>query len=218
MIGFVRRFDSSYLDAKEKIDAGLIGQPIMIRSQTVDLDNVSDFQIKYARQSGGIFHDYNIHDIDLTRWLLGSEIQTVYSLGGAFKYRDFSLANDGDHVISQCKLENGLLAVISASRIAAHGHDTYTEITGTEGSLRIGRPSNKNRVEILDKHGIRQESVTTFWERFSHAFQAQVEHFIESVKHDIPVDLDISNALRNTAVATAMTHSYHHEKVIHVAY
>jgi len=72
MIGFVRRFDPSYRDAHAQIEAGVIGRPFLVRSQTGDKLDPSGFFVRYAGTSGGIFLDVSIHDIDLARWLLGN--------------------------------------------------------------------------------------------------------------------------------------------------
>ncbi len=39
MVGFVRRFDPSYLQAHADVVAGRIGRPFMVRSQTCDLND-----------------------------------------------------------------------------------------------------------------------------------------------------------------------------------
>ncbi len=213
-VGFVRRYDPSYQDAKIKVGEGLIGKPFLVKSQTVDKDFESGFQIQYVGKSGGIFHDYNIHDIDLVRWFLESEIKSVYAIGGAFKYPEFAEAGDADNVMTIIKLENESMAVIGASRTAMHGHDTYTEIVGTEGSLRIGRPSSKNRVEIYDKHGARQECVATFWERFEDAFLIMAKDFIACIEENIKPETTIADAVKATQAAIACTLSFKEEREI----
>lgn len=57
MCGFSRRFDESYRDAREKADAGLIGKPSILRSQTCDKHDPSGFFVKYAALNGGCFVD-----------------------------------------------------------------------------------------------------------------------------------------------------------------
>ena len=207
MVGFVRRFDPSYTYAKEKIDQGLIGKPFLVKSQTVDRDSTAGFQMEFVKTSGGMFHDYNVHDIDLARWYLGSEVKTVFSTGGAFKHPEFAEVNDADNVLSTCVFENGTMAQIMASRTAAHGHDTYTEIVGTEGILRIGRPSASTRVQIMDKHGARYECVPTFYDRFKEAFLLMSQEFISYVLDKKMPKLNLRDATQATRVASAMTDS-----------
>lgn len=208
MVGFVRRYDPSYRYAKDKVEAGAIGKPYLVRSQTVDKDTIADWQIQYVTKSGGIFHDFNVHDIDLARWFLGSEMQQVWSIGGAFKYPAFSEAGDADNVMTTCTFQNGSMAVLNASRTAMHGHDTYTEVVGTLGSLRIGRPAALNRVEIYDQHGVRQECVETFWDRFEEAFLLMTQDFVNCILEGRKPDLQLSDATAATKAATAFTHSF----------
>jgi myo-inositol 2-dehydrogenase/D-chiro-inositol 1-dehydrogenase len=208
MIGFNRRFDPSYQDAYEKVSSGLIGDPFLFRSQTVDVDTISSFQVEYSSESGGIFHDYNIHDIDLARWFLNDEIEDVWSIGGAFKHPQFGAIQDCDYAVSTCSTHGGRMAVLSAGRIATHGHHTFSEITGTEGTITIGLDSSITRLEIRDKFGIRKESAQTFWDRFHVSFGRMLNRFFENIEKQTKTDLNTLNALRNTEIATAMTLSF----------
>ena len=72
MIGFVRRFDPSYREAHDKVRAGLIGRPFLVRSQTADQNDPSGFFVRFAPTSGGAMVDMSVHDIDVARWFLGA--------------------------------------------------------------------------------------------------------------------------------------------------
>jgi len=208
VVGFNRRFDKSYIYAKRKLEEGLIGTPFLVRSQTVDKDSSADFQANYVQNSGGIFLDYNAHDIDLSRWFLNSEFTHVYSIGGSFKHDVFARMGDADNVMTVGKMENGTMAHIIASRTAAHGHDTYTEITGTEGTLRIGRPAGRNLVEIYDAKGARREIVDSFLDRFGESFEHQIQSFVNNVQQGNRMPFSLRDALEATRVGVAMTKSF----------
>ena len=216
VVGFVRRFDPSYRYAKRKVDAGAIGRPFLVKSQTVDMDDNADFQIKFVKHSGGIFHDYNIHDIDLARWFMGAELKSVHAVGGSFKYPAFAEVGDADNVLTSCVFEDNRMAVIYGSRTAKHGHDTFTEVVGTEGSLRIGRPSYMNRVEIYDQHGARKECLTNFWDRFKEAFLLMTEDFIKCIIHDVKPQTSIHDATMATTAATAFTKSFKEGGIVYL--
>lgn len=70
---FMRRYDKSYVYAKEKIEEGAIGKPILIRCYGLDLISAIGSFLKFAKNnySGGLFLDMAIHDLDLARWYLG---------------------------------------------------------------------------------------------------------------------------------------------------
>lgn len=206
-VGFVRRHDSAYAYAKRKVNEGMIGRPFLVKSQTVDLDATAGFQMDFVKTSGGMFHDFNVHDIDLARWFLGSEIKSVYSVGGAYKHEAFAKVNDADNVMSTCVFENGSMANILASRTAASGHDTYTEVVGTEGLLRIGRPNIVANVEIHDKYGARMECAKTFYDRFETAFHNQIEDFVNCISEGKKPEITLRDATQATCGAIAMTQS-----------
>ena len=208
VVGFVRRFDPSYAYAKQKVDAGAIGTPFFVKSQTIDVDSTAKFQIEFVKTSGGMFHDFNVHDIDLARWFLGSNVKTVFSTGGAYRHKEFAEAGDADNVLSTCVFENGTMASIHASRTSQHGHDTFTEVVGTEGVLRIGRPASMNLVEISDKHGVRKECAQTFYDRFKEGFLLQTKDFIDCIVEGRRPELTIQDATEATKGAIAMTRSF----------
>ena len=214
MLGFVRRYDPSYADAKKKLKEGLVGNPFFVRSQTVDMDTMAPFQVEFCTTSGGIFHDFNVHDIDLVHWYLEANIVKVWSLGGAYRFKEFAIAGDADNAVAMCELDNGTTAVLGASRVSSFGHNTLTEIVATEGNLKIGDPPLKNRVQIADKHGIRNECVETFFERFQHAFLLQTQDFIDCVLENKQPELTIQNATKATLVATALTKSFKEKKLV----
>ena len=216
MLGFVRRYDKSYSEAKAKLDEGLVGEPVFIRSQTADKDTLAPFQVEFCAAGGGIFHDYSVHDIDLIHWFSGSYIKKVWSLGGAYRFEEFKKAGDADNAFAMCELENGMMALIGASRVSSLGHNAFTEIMATKGNLKIGDPPNKNRLQISDKFGVRHECLDSFYDRFSEAFVLQIKDFVNCINRGIQPDLTIENAAKATLVATALTKSFKENVIIHV--
>ncbi len=213
-VGFVRRFDPSYAYAKKLIDDGVIGEPFLVRSQTVDLDEYAEFQVDFVPTSGGIFLDCNVHDIDLARWYLGSEVKTVYSKGGSYVHKAFEKVNDADNTVVLATFEDGKMAVIAASRTAFHGHDTHTEITGSKGILKIGITPAKSRVEILDSQGVRKECVKDFFERFHEGFLIEAQEFVDCILEGRKPIVSALDGTKATEVGFAMTDSFKQKKEI----
>ena len=213
-VGFVRRYDESYMDAKEAIEKNKIGDPFFVRSQTVDKDTWAPFQVDYVKSGGGIFHDFNVHDADLARWFIGSEVKKVWSLGGAYRFKEFGDLNDADNTFAFCEFENGKMALLGASRTASYGHDTYTEIIGTHGKLTVGYPPFKNRLQISDKNGFRHECNETFYDRFKDAFLTQIQDFINSILNKKQNQCTLSNATKATLITSGMTKSFKTKQII----
>ena len=141
MIGFVRRFDASYQDAHKSIAAGAIGRPFLVRSQTCDKNDPSRLLRRGSRRRrGGIFLDMSVHDIDLARWLLGSpKPLRVFATGTIAVHEGLRACGDVDNGVAMCEFADGRMACFYASRTMAHGHETATEIIGTDGRLTVGR-------------------------------------------------------------------------------
>ena len=214
MVGFVRRFDPSYRYAKKLIDEGAIGKPFLLRSQTVDLDEYAPFQVKFVPTSGGIFLDMNVHDIDLARWYLDDEVASVYAIGGSYVHPEFADAGDADNACALLKFRTGRMAVISVSRTAFHGHDTHTEITGSEGIIKIGITPAKNRVELFDRGGARVECVKDFYERFAEGFLAEAAHFVDSALEGKDPGMVAHDGTAATEVGFALTRSFRDGTVV----
>lgn len=183
MLGFMRRYDESYMEAKKLIDEGHIGKPVMIRSYGLDPAANIEGILKYATggDSGGIFLDMGVHDLDIARWLIGLEAKEVWALGGSYAYPQFDEIGDAETVTAMVNFEEGVIGVFALSRNAAHGAHVETEIIGTKGSLQIGTEPSRNKLTIFDEKGIVKNVYEDFYDRFRHAFRAETEEFINCI-------------------------------------
>ena len=207
-IGFMRRFDPSYRDAFEKIEAGVIGRPFMVRSQTTDKNDPDGFFVRFAPTSGGIFLDCTVHDIDVARWLLGKpRAKRVYASGTIALHEGLREFGDVDNGVAICEFEDGSLAMFYASRTMAHGNDSGSEVIGTAGALAIGHNPRLNRVEISDASGIRNECTPTFFDRFEDAFLYEARAFVAAVQGGASAGATLADALEATRIGSALRQS-----------
>jgi myo-inositol 2-dehydrogenase / D-chiro-inositol 1-dehydrogenase len=208
MIGYGRRFDPSYADAYAKVRAGSIGTPFLVRSQNLDMNDPSGFFVRFSPTSGGIFLDCSVHDIDLARWFLGApRALRVFAAGTIAIHEGLREFGDVDNGVATCEFEGGKLACFYASRTMAHGHETSTEVFGTQGRLAIGTNPRLNRVEISDAHGVRNECTPTFYERFEEAFLRETLEFVQAVRDDRPPALTLYDAAEATRIGIALRES-----------
>ncbi|KAM5378607.1 hypothetical protein ACJZ2D_004406 [Fusarium nematophilum] len=209
MCGFSRRFDASYRDAHDKMQAGLIGRPSILRSQTCDVLDPSGFFVAYAEFSGGIFVDCSIHDIDLALWFFGedSKVRSVHAVGITAVEPDLRQYNDRDNAIGVVEFYDGRIAYLYASRMMAAGQEDSTEIIGTKGKLTVNIVPAENHVRIYEQGGIRQELPQNYWGRFRAAFTTEAVEFTECVLDDKPVPVKLATAVTAVRIGAALQES-----------
>lgn len=219
MIGFSRRFDESFAEAKAMVDAGALGETYLLKSSTNDQYDESGFFVAYSKASGGIFIDCGIHDIDLARWLLDSsnpaklanprkEVTRVFGSGMNVRHPELEKTGDCDNGMGIVEFENGTRAMIHLSRTAVHGHDTVSELFGTGGKVVVNGNPQINRLEIRDAHGVRTLSHPSYYERFREAFVHELNTFVDVVLEDKAVPTPAEDALKAAQIAIALTHSF----------
>jgi myo-inositol 2-dehydrogenase/D-chiro-inositol 1-dehydrogenase len=215
MIGYGRRFDPSYRDAYDKIQAGLIGRPFLVRSQNLDMNDPGGFFVRFAPTSGGIFLDCTVHDIDLARWLLGGPKPIrVFAAGIVAIHEGLREFDDVDNGVATCEFADGRLACFYASRTMAHGHESLTEIFGTQGRLTVGQNARLNRVDISDAQGVRNECTPTFYERFEQAFLLETADFVNAVLEERAPALTLHDATEATRIGLALRQSLQTRRVV----
>jgi myo-inositol 2-dehydrogenase/D-chiro-inositol 1-dehydrogenase len=130
-IGYPRRFDTAFAEARRAVAAGELGFLHTVRSTTLDPAPPPD---AYIRASGGIFRDCSVHDFDAVRFVTGQEVVEVYATGSNQGAAVFAANHDVDTAATILTLESGTLAVVSnsrpnrasASRTANHTSSSWT--------------------------------------------------------------------------------------------
>ncbi|MBS4206173.1 Gfo/Idh/MocA family protein [Lederbergia citrea] len=218
MLGFMRRYDRSYAAAKQKIDAGEIGQPVLIRCYGLDPANKMDSFLKFAKAnySGGLFLDMAIHDFDLARWYLGAEPEEIWAIGGSYARPEFDEIQDAETGAAMVRFDNNTTGIFVAGRNCAHGYHIETEIIGTKGTLRIGTVPERNQIVIMKEEGAIQECVDGFLERFEQAYLSEVEEFINCILEKRKPEVTVKDGVESTKLAYACKKSFETKTLINV--
>ena len=213
-LGFMRRYDSSYAYAKQKIQEGAIGTPYMVKATGIDPEALVEGSIKFAATSGGIFIDMAVHDIDLMRWFLDDEPTEVYAIGSTFKHPEFKAVGDDETAVATYKFKNGSIGVIHVGRTAPHGYHVETEIVGTEGSIRISPVPEKNLAMLYNSNGVVTECVEGFPQRFAEAYLLEMQEFINCVCEGRKPGVTVYDGTKSTAIAFGTTEAWKSGKVV----
>ena len=182
-IGFNRRFDANFRRIREAIVEGKIGTPHILRITSRD---PAPPPISYIRVSGGMFLDMTIHDFDMARYLIDSEVQEIYAVGGVRVDPAIGEAGDIDTAILTLRFANGVLATIDNSRQAAYGYDQRVEVFGSLGMISTDN-NTPNRTTLSDARGVHGALPLHFFvERYTDSYIAEMAAFIRCIQEDTP--------------------------------
>jgi predicted dehydrogenase len=201
MMGHTRRFDAGYQEAQRIIESGSIGQPVLYRSLSGDVDppppEFADLGV-----SGGLILDSMYHDIYLGRWLLDDEVARVYGEGDALIDDGVGSVGDVDNAVLSLRFAGGAMGSLSASRTTRYGHDLRTEVIGDEGAIQVGR-LQKTPIRLLNRFGVHHDAVFTTPERMGEAFVTMLQSFVDCIANNTEPPVQTADARATLAVAIA---------------
>ncbi len=185
-LGFMRHFDPDFALAFERIQNGEIGEPMLVKSLT----HGPGLPPPWARDletSNGNLAEVNSHDLDATRWLMGSNPERIYVEVANFKgsERGVDTKNYYDNMIASLKFESGGLGSISGVCPCDYGYDARMEIIGKKGIMIIGELKNNALTVGIDRETGLVTPIFRRWpDRFEMAYIHEIEHFIQSIQND----------------------------------
>ena len=218
-IGFMRRFAPEFVAAFERIQAGEIGRPMMIKS----LSHGPGLPPPWARdlkKSNGLLAEVNSHDWDCTRWLMGSNPQRVYAEVANFKgeARGVDVPDFYDNALVNIRFENGGLGSISGVCPCDYGYDARVEIVGELGLMQIGDMQGQSVVVCTDREqGLITPIFRTWPERFAWGYIHEMRHFISCIQTGTPPTVGGEDGRWAVAGALAGTRSFFEERPVYVS-
>ena len=214
MIGFQRRFDPTFNEARSRMDRGEIGNPEML---VVTSRDPGAPPAQYLKASGGIFRDMLIHDFDIFRWILcadGDEAETLHATGSCLIDPAIAQIGDIDCAAVTIRTKKGRLAQINTSRRAAYGYDQRFEVLGSTGMLQCGnlRPSE---VVQSDAKGVRADTPENFFlQRYREAYRLEIAHFVECLQSGKPFRTSVADGVAAQKLADAAALSLQSGQVV----
>jgi len=192
MLGHVLRFSPECAKAKDLIDRGEIGDIIMasdhMYGRGLILDAPDSWKGMQAASGGGVFIEVGIHSVDLLRWLIGSEIQSVYAKMGTYVHK----VEVEDNGIIFLEFENGSYATILQCWSTPGVIGRSTQLIGKKGillllptydssyplkGLKLGRKKWEN-IKIIEG-----EKLKAKWTLLD-TLELEVREFLESIIQD----------------------------------
>jgi len=207
-IGFQRRYDPPYAQAKSKIEAGEIGQ---VEQFIAVMRDPAPAPLDYLKASGGIFIDQSIHDIDCARFLVG-EVEEVHAWGAVRVDPQIGEIGDVDTTNLSLRFANGALGVIQNSRRAVYGYDVRTEVFGSRGKLVMDATPKTPLWQY--GRGVNADHYHFFMDRFKEAYRLELEAFFRFLSQGKTPTPGPKDALESLRIALAATRSLKEKRAV----
>ncbi|OOB80518.1 MAG: inositol 2-dehydrogenase [Epulopiscium sp. Nuni2H_MBin003] len=211
MVGFVRRFDRDHNKVGEIVASGKMGKPHIVKITSRDPEGPP---LSYVKVSGGIFTDMMVHDFDMARFLVGSEVTEVTAMGEICIDPDIAQYNDVDTAIATLRFANGAIGVIDVSRAARYGYDQRVEVHCDKGSV-MDENNLENNVKISTGESVTVAKPTWFFlERYNEAFVKEVQDFVDAIENNTEVPVTGHDGLMSIYIAQAANLSFKEKRTV----
>jgi myo-inositol 2-dehydrogenase/D-chiro-inositol 1-dehydrogenase len=177
-VGFMRRFDPEYQQLKMLIDGGELGQPLVMHCAHRNPAVPPGFD------SAMVVRDSLVHEVDVTRFLLGEEIASAQIIK--------PMSNRGaprglqDPQIAIFQTVSGRHVDVEVFVTTGVAYEVRTEVVGELGSATIGLDVGMVRKSAPGNWGGR--ITPGFRERFGTAYDIQVQRWVDAVRSGLNVD------------------------------
>jgi myo-inositol 2-dehydrogenase / D-chiro-inositol 1-dehydrogenase len=170
MVGFMRRFDAGYRAMKDVVASGDIGAPLVFhsahRNASVPAHYTSDM----------IISDTCVHDIDIARWLLSTEVAAVRVVKP--RRKRYAADHLNDPLLILLEMADGTVVDVEAMINVGYGYDIRGEIVGERGTVELAEFSPV----VAKREGRYGGTVPGDWrERFVRAYDLELQAWIDAV-------------------------------------
>lgn len=167
-VGFMRRFDPAYREMKAAIDGGSLG-PVRLLHCLHRNQQVPDWFEPHMAITNSF-----VHEIDICRWLLGSEFV------GATVIPSTSASYDplGDPLLIVLEAESGAVVSTEVTMNAEYGYHVHAEALCTKGSTEMAEPARTlTRVDAAQRSAYPPNWIP----RFGDAYRIQARAWVEAI-------------------------------------
>jgi myo-inositol 2-dehydrogenase / D-chiro-inositol 1-dehydrogenase len=211
-LGFQRRFDDGYREARRMIESGELGTLYNFHLAGHDPEPPHE---GYILQSGGLFRDFSIHDFDVIRWLTGDEVDEVYADGAVRGFPVFAKYGDVDTAVATLRMTDGSLGVLTIARHDPLGYDIRAELFGSKDSISVGL-GPRTPIRSVEPGVPPQEGPAWphFLDRFGDAYAAEFATFVRVARREVPSPCTARDGIQALRIAEAATRSLHEHRPV----
>lgn len=212
-IGFMRRYDAAYAQAKRAIEAGKIGTPVMVKA-------AHRGKLPFTRADGpgadpAVFFNSCIHDYDNARWLLGDEATEVTAIANRVVTPTSAHDQGTDVAVTTIRFKGGALGDIENVSSTLYGYDVRTEVIGDGGTLFIGGLEQTACV-LATEAGYQRDIVDHWLTRFGQTYLIELEDWVRRVLAGDPPFCTGEDGRAALEIAMAAIQSFHEHRPVKV--
>lgn len=194
------RFVDDVIRGRSMVTSGALGEILLFENAfTGVVDMKNRWNSKPEISGGGVLIDNGTHSLDLLRYFLGpiAEVQVVEGK------RIQGLAVE-DTVRIFARSQSGVIASVDLSWSVNKELDSFIDVFGTEGAIRIGWGESKYR-RTADRDWV---VLGSGYDKLR-AFQRQLENFANAIHGVEPLTIQPTDALASVRVVEAAYQSLH---------
>jgi scyllo-inositol 2-dehydrogenase (NAD+) len=212
-VGFMRRYDPAYAEAKRLIVSGALGEPLFFRAVH------RDREATYLPAANGVtdmMFESTIHDFDLSRFLLADEIASVTTTAAVLCHGRDDHGHAPNAAVNALRFARGALADIETYWGAQYAYDVRTEIVCAGGTALVGH-QQRTRLDVYTPDGARHDLFPGFLERFADAYLAELADLVDGVSERRPPAVTGNDGRAAVAAALAGIDSHRSGRAAKVA-
>ena len=207
-MGFQRRHDAAFVEARRRVLDGGSGRIHLLRLTA--FDPVSPERPADAwedTEAAPVFLHSSVHDFDLARWLIGSEVVEVAATG---THRDGRFAEDPRDIETAAvtmRMANGTLATLEATWLHPGGYDVRAEIVADRAHLTMGL-SGRTPADHLSWPDTAADPWPGYLERFADAYRAELVAFLAAARGEGQRTSSVRDGFEALRIAIAATRAH----------
>jgi Predicted dehydrogenases and related proteins len=214
VVGFNRRFDPGHASVRRAVASGALGELHLLRITSRD---PSPPPPEYVAVSGGIFLDMTIHDFDMARFVVGSEVVDVVARGAVRIDPRIGAAGDVDTAVTVLTHADGTITTIDNSRQAVYGFDQRIEAFGALGMAVSDNPARHAGWLRTAEQTVSQPLPWFFLDRYLPSYRNEWAAFVSYARDGGPAPVDADAARAPVVIGLAATRSLHEGRPVAVA-
>ncbi|MES2666869.1 MAG: Gfo/Idh/MocA family oxidoreductase [Pseudomonadota bacterium] len=181
-VGFMRRFDPAYVDMHQTRSAGRIGAPVLLHNIHRNAAAPDWFTGAMAVTNS------LVHEIDISRWLLGSEMTTA----------QVTSAPGGDPMLVTMQTDKGEIVSTEVFMNATYGYHVHAQLVGRLGTVEMAAPTRT----LTNLAASQSYAFPPNWvPRFAEGYRLQMQAWVDAIAKGTHVGASAWDGYVTTAIA-----------------